>query len=189
MKTTKLSLIVALLGLSFFSAKAQNSDFNFGIKAGVNYGTLPSGLKDLSDKAGKAGFNIGVFARAGKDLYVQPEVNFSTFGSKYTLGSKEYEPKFRQVNVPLMIGYKLINTANLNFRLSAGPDFSYNLNKPDAPQNFSYKRVNMGGVINAGVDIGNITIDARYTHGFTKINKGLDEKTGLFNLSVGFKIF
>ena len=40
MKTTKLSLIVALLGLSFFSAKAQNSDFNFGIKAGVNYGVI-----------------------------------------------------------------------------------------------------------------------------------------------------
>lgn len=188
MKTTKLLLLAGLMGLGFASAKAQSSSLDIGIKAGVNYGTLPSSFNQLTDKAGKAGFNIGVFARAGKDLYFQPEVNFSTYGSKYKLNNKEYDPKFRQINVPLMVGYKLINTNELNLRLSAGPDFSYNLNKPNAPEGFDYKRVNLGGVINAGVDIGNITLDARYTRGFSKINKGLDEKTGLFNLSVGFKI-
>ncbi|PYF71520.1 porin family protein [Pedobacter nutrimenti] len=189
MKTIKLCLIAVLIGTGVFSAKAQTPDFNLGIKAGANYGTLPSSFNDLTDKGGKAGFNIGVFARVGKALYFQPELNFSTFGSKYTLNSKEYKPKFNQLNVPLMVGYKLINTSSLNFRVSAGPDFSYNLNTPDAPAGFDYKRVNLGGVINAGVDIGNITIDARYTRGFTKFNKALDEKTGIFNLSVGFKIF
>ncbi len=88
-----------------------------------------------------------------------------------------------------MVGYKLINTEALNFRISAGPDINYTLNKAEGPSGFDYKKLNAGGVINAGVDIGNLTIDARYSRGLTKINKGLDAKTGLFNLSVGLKLF
>jgi hypothetical protein len=189
MKTHQFYLMIAIIMISICSAKAQETELSFGLKAGFNYATLPSSLKEVTDKKGKTGFNIGAFARVGKALYFQPELNYVTFKSKYTYAAKVYEPNFNQVNVPLMVGYKLINTEALNFRVSAGPELNYTFNKAAGPSQFEYKKFNAGGVINAGVDIGNLTLDARYSRGLTKINKGLDEKTGLFNLSVGFKLF
>jgi len=189
MKTNKFYLMIAVIIASIGSVKAQQSGVNFGIKAGINYATLPTSFKEVKDKEGKAGYNVGVFARVGDALYFQPEVNYTSFKSEYTYDSKVYSPKFKQVNIPLMVGYKIINTEALNFRISAGPDLSYSLNKAAGPDKFDYKKFTAGGVVNAGVDIGSLTIDARYSRGLTKINKGLDEKTGIFNLSVGFKIF
>ncbi len=188
MKAIKMYATAVLLILGTGLVNAQNLDFDLGVKAGINYGTLPSGVKELSEEAGKMGFNIGAFARIGKTLYFQPEVNFSTFKSEYTFSSKKYEPKFNQVNVPLMIGYKLVNKDNLNFRVSVGPDLSYTLNTPDSPPNIGYKNFSLGTVVNAGVDIGLFTVDARYNRGLTELNKNLGQNTGIFNLSVGFLI-
>ncbi|WP_316804288.1 porin family protein [Pedobacter nototheniae] len=189
MKVNKFYLFIAVMAITAGTVKAQNSDVVFGLKAGLNYATLPTSLKGITDKKGKVGYNVGAFARVGNSLYFQPELNYVTFKSSYVYASNTYTPKFHQVNLPLMVGYKLINTEALNFRISAGPDVNYTLNKAEGPSGFDYKKLNFGGVINAGVDIGNITIDAKYSRGITKINKGLDEKSGLFNLSVGFKLF
>lgn len=181
--------MIAVSMATIGSVKAQESGLTLGIKAGANFANLHSGFKELSNEKGKLGYNVGIFARVGADLYFQPELNYTAFKSEYTYGNNNYRPQFKQMNVPLMVGYKLINAEGFNLRLSAGPDLGYTLNKPNAPTSFDYKKFNIGGVFNAGVDIGNLTLDARYSRGFTKINKGLDEKTGIYNLSVGFKIF
>ncbi|TKC09546.1 PorT family protein [Pedobacter frigoris] len=173
MKTNKFYLMAVLILLSIGAANAQSS-FNLGLKAGVNYATLPTSFKEVKDRKGKAGYNLGVFAKVGNDFYFQPELNYTAFKSEYTYAGNNYKPKFKQANIPLMAGYKLINTEALNFRISAGPDLSYTLNKAEGPLQFDYKKFTAGGVINAGVDIGSLTLDARYSRGFTKINKGLD---------------
>nr|DAH99201.1 MAG TPA: outer membrane protein [Caudoviricetes sp.] len=189
MKTIKLFATAAILfTLGIGSAKAQSSpDLEFGIKAGVNFSTLKTGLSAINDKSGKIGFNAGVFARAGQTIYFQPEINYVTFSDKYRFNSNAYEAKFRQLNVPLMVGYKFVNTADLVFRVSAGPDLYYNLKKPIAPEGFKYKDFSAGGVINAGVDIGSLTFDARYSLGLSKVNKDLGQKANIFSLGVGFK--
>ena len=189
MKAIKLFATAILFTLGVSSVKAQSSspDLEFGIKAGVNFSTLKTGLNAITDKSGKIGFNAGVFARAGKTLYFQPELNYVTFSDKYRFNSTSYEAKFRQLNLPLMVGYKIINTEELNFRLSAGPDLYYNLKKPIAPGGFKYKDFTAGGVINAGVDIGSLTFDARYSLGLSKFNKELGQKANIFSLGVGFK--
>lgn len=189
MKTNKFYLMMAIMVIMAGTVKAQQSETTFGLKAGINYATMPTSLNGITDKKGNVGYNFGAFARVGKSLYFQPEFNYVTFKSTYNYGSNTYKPKFHQLNLPLMVGYKLINTEALNFRISAGPDINYTLNKAEGPSGFDYKKLNAGGVINAGVDIGNLTIDARYSRGLTKINKGLGAKTGLFNLSVGLKVF
>ncbi|MDR6782143.1 hypothetical protein ABIE26_001368 [Pedobacter africanus] len=189
MKTNRFYLMIAVMVMTAGAVKAQDTGLTFGLKAGLNYATLPTSFKEVTDKKGKVGYNLGAFARVGKTLYFQPELNYVTFKSAYNYASNTYKPKFNQLNLPLMVGYKLINTAALNLRVSAGPDLSYTLNKAQGPSGFDYKKFNAGGVINAGVDIGSLTIDARYSRGLTKINKDLNEKTGIFNLSVGFKVF
>jgi len=189
MKTNRFYLMIAVMVMTAGAVKAQDTGLTFGLKAGLNYATLPTSLKEVTDKKGKVGYNLGAFARVGKTLYFQPELNYVTFKSAYNYASNTYKPKFNQLNLPLMVGYKLINTEALNLRISAGPDLSYTLNKAQGPSGFEYKKFNAGGLINAGVDIGSLTIDARYSRGLTKINKDLNEKTGIFNLSVGFKVF
>ncbi|WP_159451746.1 porin family protein [Pedobacter africanus] len=189
MKTKRFYFMIAVMVITAGAVKAQDTGLTFGLKAGLNYATLPTSLKDVTDKKGKVGYNLGAFARVGKTIYFQPELNYVTFKSAYNYASNTYKPKFNQLNLPLMVGYKLINTEALNLRISAGPDLSYTLNKAQGPTGLDYKKFNAGGVINAGVDIGSLTIDARYSRGLTKINKDLNEKTGIFNLSVGFKVF
>jgi hypothetical protein len=187
MKAIKLFATAVLFALGIGSVKAQSSGPEFGIKAGVNFSTLKTGLNAVTDKEGKIGFNAGVFARIGQDLYFQPELNYVTFSDKYRFNSNSYDAKFRQLNLPLMVGYKIVNTADLNFRVSAGPDLYYNLKKPVAPGGFKYKNLSAGGVINAGVDIGSLTFDARYSLGLSKVSKELGQKSNIFSLGVGFK--
>jgi hypothetical protein len=198
MKTIKLFAVAILITLGISSVKAQTTttttalsssspDIEFGVKAGVSFSTLKTGLNAITDKSGKTGFNAGVFARIGKDLYFQPELNYVSFGDNYKFNNTAFQAKFRQLNLPLMVGYKIVNTDELIFRVSAGPDLYYNLKKPIAPAGFKYSDLTAGGVVNAGVDIGSLTFDARYSLGLSKFNKDLGQKSNIFSLGVGFK--
>ena len=185
-RTIAAAITFALLGIT--TAKAQTTaEVNFGVKAGVNFSSLKTGLNAVSDKSGKIGFNAGVFARVGSKIFFQPEVNYVTFSDKYRFNSNSYEAKFRQINVPLLVGYKFINTTEFIFRLAAGPDLYYNLKKPSAPSGFDYKKFSGGGAINAGIDLGPLTLDAKYSLGLKKINSQLGQKANIFSLTAGFK--
>lgn len=188
MKSFKLFATAILIVLGVSSLKAQSTtDIDFGVKAGVSFSTLKTGLNAVTDKSGKIGLNAGVFARIGNSLYFQPEINYVSFSDKYRFNGTAYDAKFKQVNVPLMAGYKIMNTKDLILRVSAGPDFYYNLNNPAAPGGFKYKKLSTGSALNAGVDIGSLTVDARYSLGVSKINNGLGQKSNIFSLGVGFK--
>jgi hypothetical protein len=43
--------------------------------------------------------------------------------------------------------------------------------------------------VGAGIDLGNLTFDARYETGLNKVNSYFNQRTNLFQLSVGFKLF
>ncbi len=188
MKSFKLLATASLIILGISSVKAQSTtEIDFGIKAGANFSTLKTGLDAVTDKSGKVGFNAGVFARIGKNFYFQPEINYVTFSDKYSFNATSYDAKFKQLNVPLMAGYKIVNTSALIFRVSAGPDFYYNLKDPVAPAGFKYKDLTAGAVLNAGVDIGSLTLDARYSMSLSKFNEGLGQKANIFSVGVGFK--
>ena len=187
MRTIKLLTTAILLTIGITSVKAQSSDITIGVKAGVSVSTLKTGLNAVSDKSGKVGFNAGVFARAGNDLYFQPEVNYATFSNKYSFNAQKYDAKFSMINVPLLVGYKIINNKDMNLRISAGPDLYYDLKKPAAPAGFEYKRFSAGGAADVGVDLGSLTLDARYSLGLSKLNKDLGQKANIFSVAVGFK--
>jgi len=188
MKTKTLSLLVAFVLVGLSAAHAQ---FTVGGKLGFNYSSFPTTATEVKNKGGAAGFDIGAFARIGNKTYFQPEFLYSNTGGKFTLGGVTYKPSFNQIDIPLMVGFKLLKLPLLNVHASLGPDLIYNLNK-SAGYSYGAKAVNLkkaivGGVINAGVDVGNIVIDARYNLGFTKIDNGVGATLGVFNLSVGFK--
>ncbi|MEH6308919.1 porin family protein [Olivibacter sp. CPCC 100613] len=188
MKLFKFLAIIAVVLTGASTAKAQMGDWTIGLKAGANYTNLYSDTKGLSDKKGKVGFTAGAFARMGQTVFFQPELNFVHFSSEFSYNGQQYDPTLSQLNVPLMVGYKLLDQDALALRVSIGPDFSYNLNEPDVFKGHDFKKFAVGGVFNVGVDLGNITLDARYSRSFTDLDKRLGQQAGIYSLAVGFKI-
>lgn len=181
---TGIAILAVTLGLST-SVNAQS--FEYGIKAGGLYNSTSFGNKNVKDKSGKIGAQIGVFARTAERLYFQPELAFSMSSVKYTFENVSYKPKFYQVNLPLQVGYKFYEQEGVNLRVSAGPQLNYDLKKNAATSTTSFKKLSYDALINLGVDVDKFTLDVRYNHGLNKINKALDARNQTWGVSVGYK--
>jgi hypothetical protein len=190
----KYLLSVVLLIAVSISAKAQ---FSLGIKGGANLSKITT---DNLKESTLTGYQAGLFARFGSDLYLQPELYLSGTGGKFTSSDNntDYSAKvrFTNLNVPVLVG-KSFGSKDLNFRVMAGPIYTYILNKNESlSSNASgaitdfgnYKNSTLGYQAGAGVDIGAITADLRYEGGLTKVNQNLGQRQNLWALSVGFKI-
>ncbi|MEB0260863.1 MULTISPECIES: porin family protein [unclassified Mucilaginibacter] len=193
----KCLLSVAILFMAAISAKAQ---FSLGAKAGVNFSKISTNNVGESTVAG---YQAGLFARFGKSLYLQPELYVASSGGKFDFNNSggtvtsNGKVTFTSINVPLLLG-KGFGGENLNFRIMAGPVYSYLMDKN---QNFSdnvsgayndfgnYKKSTLGYQVGGGVDIGHITADLRYEGGLTKINESYGQRQNIWALSVGFKFF
>ncbi len=190
----KYILSIALLIASVAASKAQST---FGIKGGINFSKINT---DNIKESSVTGYQAGVFARLGDGLYLQPEVYLGSRGGKFegsssgNSASASGKVTFTTLNVPLLLGTKLVSAGPISVRAMAGPIYSYNLsennNVSSAIQDFGkYKNSTLGYQVGAGVDIGNITADLRYEGGLTKINENYGQRANLWALSVGFKIF
>ncbi|MBS1523645.1 MAG: PorT family protein [Bacteroidetes bacterium] len=189
----KLLLSVALLVAVCISAKAQ---FSLGVKGGVNFSKINT---DNLNESTRTGYQAGIFARVGNAFYLQPEVYLSSTGGKFTTtdGNFHANVDFTNVSVPLLLGHSF-GSKNLNFRLMAGPIYTYTLNKSEsfsdntnaAINDFGhYKNSTIGFQAGGGVDIGPITADLRYEGGLTKISDDFGQRQNLWAFSVGFKFF
>jgi len=190
----KYILSIALLIASVAASKAQST---IGIKGGINFSKIST---DNIKESSVTGYQAGVFARLGDGLYLQPEVYLGSRGGKFegsssgNSASANGKVTFTTLNVPLLLGTKLVSAGPISVRAMAGPIYSYNLsennNVNSAIQDFGkYKNSTLGYQVGAGVDIGNITADLRYEGGLTKINESYGQRANLWALSVGFKIF
>jgi hypothetical protein len=190
----KFILSAALLIAVSIGAKAQVS---LGIKGGVNFSKIST---DNLKESTLTGYQAGLFARVGNSLYFQPELYLSGTGGKFESSDNDQnfsgKVRFTNLNVPLLIG-KSFGEKDLNFRIMAGPVYTYQLDKSE---NFSgnlsgavadfgdYKKSTLGYQVGAGVDISAITVDLRYEGGLTKVNQNFGQRQNLWALSVGFKI-
>ncbi|MDB5128973.1 porin family protein [Mucilaginibacter sp.] len=193
----KCLLSIAILFVAVISAKAQVS---LGAKAGINFSKIST--NNVSEST-VAGYQAGLFARFGSSLYLQPELYLGSSGGKFNFNNNNNtvttngKVTFTSLNLPLLIG-KGFGGDNLNFRIMAGPVYSYLLDKN---QNFSdnvsgayqdfgnYRKSTLGYQVGGGVDIGHITADLRYEGGLTKINESYGQRQNIWALSVGFKFF
>ena len=189
----KYLLMMALLVTISIGAKAQ---FSLGVKGGVNFSKINT---DNVNESTLTGYQAGLFARIGNSWYLQPELYLSSTGGKFNSSNyADYssQVKFTNLNVPLLLG-KSFGSQNLNFRIMAGPVYTYVLDKNEnfssqfsaAYQDFGhYNNSTLGFQAGAGLDIGAITADLRYEGGLTKINQSYGQRQNLWALSVGFKI-
>ncbi|OCX52734.1 hypothetical protein BEL04_12995 [Mucilaginibacter sp. PPCGB 2223] len=192
----KYMLSIAAMLLLSIAAKAQ---FTLGLKGGMNISKINT---DNVSESTVTGYQFGAFARIGNGLYLQPEMYVGSKGGQFNFDSNgtntggSAKVRFTSLDVPLLLG-KSFGAKSLNFRIMAGPIYSYILN---TDQSFSdnlsaayrdlgnYDRSTLGYQAGAGIDLGNISLDARYEGGLTQINQKYGQRQNLWHISLGFKI-
>lgn len=216
----KKSFFIAVLLLVVSSAFAQ---FNFGIKAGYNssltfdnISDVRSGTYNLTNVKSELnnGFHVGVFSRIGEKLYFQPEVLYSLQDKNYQITMQDVTNQditvdkfvsFSTVDVPLLVGYKLLDLNVVNLRVFAGPKLRLNAGSEISFPNLTdgdgidkeklkgeFKDSQIGLEAGAGIDVLMFTLDCRFNLIKDVYQATWATKPDLnsnFVISLGWKIF
>ena len=200
-KAMKRILILQVFFLFAIVSQAQPI-FDLGLKGGVHFSNMD--IKSGTDLVNIDSESItqthwGAFARVGVSrVYLQPEVYFSKKGGE--LSSNVYDMAagfdYGNVDVPLLLGYKVIKGSLFDLHLMAGPVFSFVTNA-DYPNELDpylseeFFNEHLWGIqYGLGVDVLFLTLDARFEHGSKIYDEpgGIEGKNTTFMISVGFKI-
>jgi hypothetical protein len=148
---------------------AQKADLHWGLKGGLNISNIASSPNVNYDA--KAGLHAGGLAHIhlSKSWALQPEIMYSNQGAQ--MG--DTKTRLHYVNVPLQLQYIF----DMGFRLQTGPQIGVlagaNVKQGDTKINVSnsFKPADVGWTFGASyVGESGLGIDARYNHGFSRIN-------------------
>jgi hypothetical protein len=198
-----------LLSLTLFlllstQSKAEGP-FNLGLKLGYNSSSLITQFDNIFESSEINHYLVGAFARIqiGR-LHFQPEVYFNTKGGIFDTFNSIPENllnhqelfSYQTIDIPLLLGFKLIDKSQFNFRLYGGPVLSYvtvepiisdltDLNIEELKDNF------IGVQLGVGIDLWFITIDGRIENSFNIFvdNSNYSASNRVFLLSAGIKLF
>lgn len=174
-------LVIALmLSIIFTGAFAQ--DVAFGLKGGLNLGTL--NLKDAeSSYDSRTGYHAGLFLRTkGDNIGFQPELLLSTHrGDIENITFGTAQESFTYLTVPLLLKFYPV----LGLNLQVGPQFGFLVDgereyksllrsgKEDIKDH--YKSSDVALSFGAGYDFDfGLGIDVRYNLGLQDINDAVD---------------
>ena len=219
-------IIAAVLLLSVTFTYAQ---LNFGIKAGYNSSlsfnnasSVLNGGYDLNSVKAEVwnNFQAGLFARVGfNKIYFQPELLYSIQKKNYNITFQDATQgnlsttlnksvNISTVDVPLILGYKLLDLKIINLRAFAGPKLRFNsgssLDFKNITSGSSFntntlvtdvKKAQLGLDMGVGVDVLMLTMDVRYNligDMYTTKVSSVDFQNlpaSTFVISLGWKIF
>ena len=200
MKKFTIAIVILL------SATVAFGQFSIGPKIGYNTSKLTTELdsvkSDLSNN-----FLFGAFVRIGKKIYVQPEVNYLTIGGVFedhlSANPFKQEISMKSIEIPVIIGWRMINFGVGNIRILLGPSASIVINKDiKSTEGENYikpitdadiKDLVWGFNFGAGVDLFMFTLDVRYQMGLNEViskvqDFSFNSKNNLFAVSLGWKI-
>jgi hypothetical protein len=199
----KVILILAMLML----AGATHAGIDLGIKVGYNGNKLSTNLDSISDQF-KSGFHIGVFTRFGNRVYVGPEIYYTIQGAEYAYNDPLNKDSWSQklnigtLDIPVNVGFRIINNDKLNLRIMAGPMASFVVNSKITELDdvtgpiteADLKTTNWYIQAGAGLDVWFLTLDIRYQAGLNEMieqveNWNFNTQNNAFVVSLGFKIF
>lgn len=192
----KLLLLTTVFVLGLISSKIYSQSafpVHIGIKGGSNYSELPVSEGFNSEYA--AGYFGGVMARFDyKRFYIQNEILYSEKSSKIekTTLIESKNAKWRSIEIPLVIGYKVVDLAALNVRVFGGGVYSYVLDENFSSLNqlktayTKFDKSNIGYQVGAGVEFWKFTLDFTYQGGLNNVSKSFSSKPNSFNVGVGY---
>lgn len=188
-----------LLSALVFLTSVTFAQFTIGPKIGFTIGKLNTNFEEAKEEA-KPGFQFGAFARFGDKLYLQPELMFVSKGGTIQTDLNKSSVKLNTMQIPIMVGYRLLNLKVVNLRVMGGPALSFIINKEITIKEGEQfiKDTNIKDAIwslqlGAGVDVLMFTLDVRYEWGLNNLydpqgETSYDIKSNLWNVSLGWKI-
>ena len=184
----KISLFT-LLVMAGFILHAQQA--NFALKGGLNLATWSNNSSSATYQ-NRVGFHAGLLSQIHLSPYfaVQPEVVYSSQGTKYRVSNQEHNLKLNYINIPLMLQAKVGG----GLYAQAGPQLGFLIGTEDkvndvetgffTTDDFKKNDVALGfGLGYSGTSP--IGVDARYNLGLTNINMGGNNKIKNNVLQVG----
>ena len=185
--------ILMLIVMFALTGKSQGF-FDAGLKAGLNNSKISTHASDYTPQTIN-NYSFGAFARfnIGR-LYIQPEAYYNSKGGEEidkvnlsTVNSFD----LKTIDVPALVGIKLIDQKALNLRIMAGPVVSFLTDKSVKGQFTKENLENslLGWQYGAGVDFLFLTLDARMESYSKNFYEGIGSKNGTFVLSLGIKLF
>jgi len=204
---------IAVILIVFFISGTTFGQFHFGPQIGYTASNLTVSGSDIVNNL-KNNLVVGAFARFGEKIYVQPEVNWLTQGSVFEYPSLndpvpvEQTIKLNSVQVPLSVGWRMINLEVVNIRIMGGITANFITNVTIDTENGDgneylipddFKNVQWQWQVGAGVDVLMFALDVKYFGGINDImntditvdaqNYSVSSKSNLFQVTLGWKIF
>jgi hypothetical protein len=171
MKKIAVSFILLLCGTLIH---AQNTQL--GLKGGLNVAHLKSSQTEMGSRLG---YHAGLLAHIhlNRNWAIQPELVYSSQGTKYSSTDGEHDLVMNYLNIPLQVQYMFSN----GFRLQTGPQAGFLTSVKDKRQGTEtgfftsddFKSVDFSWSVGLGYK-GNsgLGIDGRYNFGLTNVNDG-----------------
>ncbi|MDM8161728.1 porin family protein [Labilibaculum sp. K2S] len=193
MKKIFLAAVICMFSSALFAQ--LSSPVNFGLHAGLvstKADTDMSGIKEKADN----GMMLGAFLRINLNKwYVQPELNYVSRKSQLEISGDSYDIKTKSLDIPILLGYKIIKLPAFKLRAFAGPvasfkiDDSFSKTFKEEYGDPSFKNAVWNAKVGAGVDVWKLTLDVDYEFGLTDVSSEFLKKNKMVNVTLGFKIF
>jgi len=202
MKKSVLMLAAMLISSVMFG------QFTIGPQVGYTASSLSLKGRDVKSNL-QSNFVLGVFARAGNKVYLQPELNYVTQGNIFTfknVGQQNVE--LQSIQIPLSLGFRLINLKVIKLSVFGGATANFVVNKKISwqqggsttaayLQKSNFKNINYQYQVGVGLDIVTFVFDVKYYGGLSNANKGdltfsngsiSSSKPNMFMVTLGWKI-
>ena len=184
-------MTLSLLTLAMVTFAAT---FDLGIKAGYNTSKLSTDLSTIKADS-KGGYNFGAFGRfGGEKFYLQPEFLYVVKNEEFSVGASTDAIKMKSIQVPVLLGLKLIDLKVASIRAFTGPAISFSTGyESDKSFNYNFNNATWDYQLGAGVDVLMFTFDVRYEWGLSKtfdtssLGSNFTSKGNTFSVNLGFK--
>ena len=160
----KLFLVIVLTLTSSFIFSQNTS---WGIKGGLNYNANGNYFESVSNNYENPdrniGYHFGLFGKIGRDLYIKPELVYTSTKSDYNSG----DFNMKKLDAPVLVGVKLIGPLSV----FAGPSFQYILDTDTGISGLSINNVkndfSVGLNFGVAINFEKFGLDLRYERGFS----------------------
>ena len=190
-----------ILFLLVFSIKLSFSQFEYGLKGGLNFGSsgdivvVTDQLQKEGDLTSKTGYNLGAYSEVYFLMfYLRPEFQYTKLSSQFEDDLIDNE----RIELPLSIGYSILGPISLFL----GPIVYYNLSQKAKELKLEkiQNTTSLGLHIGARLKLGALGVDVRYEKGLSTTETKLLSQAGIpvsgqidsqkdqFTLGVSFKI-
>jgi hypothetical protein len=149
----------------FTAISFAQTDTGFGFKAGLNYNANGDYFESISSTAQNPdrniGYHFGVFYKIGNELYLKPELVYTSTKSAYD----DDDFKMQKVDLPVIVGLKILGPVSV----FAGPSFQYILDSEFGGISINNIERDFSVGLNFGIalNLKKVGIDLRYERGFS----------------------